>query len=144
MSFLKLILLGFLVLIISGILFYVLKPENNAQESFMLYQLGSQKLKLLVADEPAEWQKGLMFVECPCDFDGMIFLFPEKRIRSFWNKNTFVDLKVYWLDDDQIVGEDYLPSIRRTKEIKVTTSSVKVNKVIELILKEKQYNENRD
>lgn len=65
-------------------------------------------------------------------FDGMIFVSPDKQIRYFWNKNTFVDLEVYWLDDDKIIGRDFLPSIEKTKEIKTIQSPAPVNKVIEV------------
>ncbi|MEM0476681.1 MAG: hypothetical protein QW367_03565, partial [Candidatus Aenigmatarchaeota archaeon] len=52
-----------------------------------------------------------------CSIFIYIFIFPDKQIRYFWNKNTFVDLDVYWLDDDKIIGREFLPSIEKTKEI---------------------------
>jgi len=65
--------------------------------------------------------------------DGMIFIFPNKEIRSFWNENTYLDLDVYWLDDDRVVGKDYLPSILKTKEPYTINSKEEVDKVIEII-----------
>jgi hypothetical protein len=87
------------------------------------------------AKTPEEWQKGLMFVKKSVDYDGMIFIFPDKQIRSFWNKNTFVDLEVYWLDDDKVIGKDRLESIEKTKKLKVIQSPGSVSKVIEIIRK---------
>jgi len=106
---------------------------EKISQPFLVYNLNGNPLLLKIADEPKKWEQGLMFVRKPVDFDGMIFIFPDKQIRYFWNKNTFVDLDIYWLDDDKIVGKDFLPSIEKTKEIYTITSSVPVNKVIEVI-----------
>jgi uncharacterized membrane protein (UPF0127 family) len=106
---------------------------ENISERLIPYELGNKTYLLREAKTPEEWQKGLMFVKKPVDYDGMIFIFPDKQIRSFWNKNTFVDLDVYWLKDDKIVGKDKLESIEKTKNIKIIQSTLPVNKVIEII-----------
>jgi len=103
------------------------------KEQLISFELNGKTYLLKEAKTPQEWEKGLMFVKKPVNFDGMIFLFPEKKIRTFWNKNTFLDLEIIWLDDDKIVGKDFLPSIESSKEIVTKTSPAPVNKVIELI-----------
>ncbi len=65
--------------------------------------------------------------------DGMIFIFSNKELRSFWNKNTYLDLDIYWLDDNRVVGNSFLPSIFKSKEVIVVESKAKVNKVVELV-----------
>lgn len=65
--------------------------------------------------------------------DGMIFLFPDKQVRSFWNKNTHLDLDIYWMNDKEIVGKSFLPSILKSKEIVVVKSVGEVNKVVEIV-----------
>lgn len=127
----KLIL--FLIIFLIFAIGYFFFKEKLFNKKFIFYTLENKKYKLLVADEPEEWVEGLMFVRKPVDFDGMIFIFPDKEIRTFWNKNTFVDLDVYFLDDDKIVSKAFLPSIEKTKEIKNINSTVPVNKVIEII-----------
>ncbi len=132
----KFVVLLILIIIVGSMIYllnFVLK--KSFEKNFVFYELENKKLKLLVADEPKEWEQGLMFARNPVDFDGMIFLFPDKQIRYFWNKNTFVDLDVYWLDDDKIIGRDFLPSIEKTQEIKTIQSPASVNKVIEVIIK---------
>jgi gamma-polyglutamate biosynthesis protein CapA len=106
---------------------------ENMSERLVPYGLENKIYLLREAKTPEEWQKGLMFVKKPVDYDGMLFIFPDKQIRSFWNQNTFVDLEVYWLDDDKIIGKDKLESIEKTKVIKTIQSPGAVNKVIELI-----------
>jgi poly-gamma-glutamate capsule biosynthesis protein CapA/YwtB (metallophosphatase superfamily)/uncharacterized membrane protein (UPF0127 family) len=106
---------------------------KNMSERLIPYELENKVYLLREAKTPEEWQKGLMFVKKPVDYDGMIFIFPDKQIRSFWNQNTFLDLEVYWLDDDKIIGKDKLESIEKTKIVKTIQSPGPVNKVIELI-----------
>ena len=74
-----------------------------------------------------------MFYKKPVDFDGMIFIFQNKEIRSFWNENTYLDLNLYWMDDNKVVGKSILPSILKSKEIITVNSGKKVNKVVEII-----------
>jgi poly-gamma-glutamate synthesis protein (capsule biosynthesis protein) len=106
---------------------------ENMSERLIPYELENKVYLLREAKTPEEWQKGLMFVKKPVDYDGMIFIFPDKQIRSFWNLNTFLDLEVYWLDNDKIIGKDKLESIEKTKTVKTIQSPGPVNKVIELI-----------
>jgi gamma-polyglutamate biosynthesis protein CapA len=106
---------------------------ENMSERLIPYEMANRIYLFREAKNPEEWQNGLMFVKKPVDYDGMIFIFPDKQIRSFWNKNTFVDLEVYWLDDDKIIGKDYLPSILKTKDIFTIKSPGPTNKVLEII-----------
>ncbi len=46
-----------------------------------------------------------------------------------------MDLKIYWLDEDSVAGESELPSIKKSKSIVVVDSIKKVNKVVELAVK---------
>jgi len=98
------------------------------------YTLQGKEYMLLTAKTLQEWEKGLMNVRNLDNADGMVFLFPDKNVRSFWNKNTYVDLDLYWLDDDKVVGKSFLPSVEKKGIVTVTSPSA-VNKVIELIKK---------
>ncbi|MCX7881422.1 MAG: DUF192 domain-containing protein [Patescibacteria group bacterium] len=128
-----------ILIFIFGVLIFFsssfLKNKNN--DSFLKYNLNGKTYKLLIAKNPSQWQKGLMFYKSKKELkgaEGMIFIFPDKDIRSFWNKNTFLDLDVYWLDDDRIVGKDFLPSINKSQSIIIVTSPNKVNKAIEIVV----------
>lgn len=118
------------------ILFFVLQLRKN--KDFIYYKINKKTYKLLIADKKEKWQKGLMFYKNKKELngaDGMIFIFPDKDYRTFWNKNTYLDLDVYWINDDRVVGKDYLPSIIKTKEIFTINSKEKVDKVIELVIR---------
>lgn len=123
---------GFLLLIIFLFFFFSFYKKS----SFLEYRLEGKTYKLLVAKNQDQWQKGLMFYKNKKELkgaDGMIFIFPDKDYRSFWNMNTYLDLDVYWLDDDQVVGKDFLPSILKSKDLVSIGSPRKVNRVIEII-----------
>ncbi len=51
-----------------------------------------------VADEPGEWQLGLM--NRPVVERGMVFVFPDQQMRSFWMKNTLVLLDIAYFRAD--------------------------------------------
>lgn len=127
----------FLFLILLTIVFLLQKSRTNycQNKSAIVYKLENKKYCLLVADSPDEWTKGLMNVRKPVDFDGMIFIFPDKQRQTFWNMNTYIDLDVYWLTDNKVVGKSYLLSIEKSKEIVTVNSGKKINKVVEIIIK---------
>jgi uncharacterized membrane protein (UPF0127 family) len=52
-----------------------------------------------IADTPERWQRGYMFRNDVRAGEGMVFLFPEPAIHSFWMKNTLVPLDIVWMDD---------------------------------------------
>ncbi len=51
-----------------------------------------------VADEPGEWELGLM--NRPVVERGMVFAFPDQEMRSFWMKNTLVPLDIAYFRAD--------------------------------------------
>lgn len=90
---------------------------------------------LLVADSPAKWEYGLMNVKNKndiCGHDGMIFTFPIAMPQTFWNKNTLVDLDIYWMKGGKKVGQDRLPAITRSG-LTTVSSPEAVDRVIEII-----------
>jgi uncharacterized membrane protein (UPF0127 family) len=128
-----------LAVIIIGIGIFVYKnirssPNVKASTSQMIrYQLENKQLKLYIADSPEEHAQGLMYYRKLDKVDGMIFLFPEKKQQSFWNKNTFMDLDVYWIDQGKVVGKSMLPSIEKSKDVVYVQSPQAIDTVIEVV-----------
>jgi len=59
--------------------------------------IAGKSFTLQVADDVTKREKGLMFVtSMPAD-SGMIFVFPAAEPRSFWMKNTPIDLDIIYL-----------------------------------------------
>lgn len=51
-----------------------------------------------VARTVEERAQGLMYRESLAKGTGMLFVFPDSQIRSFWMKNTFISLDIAYLD----------------------------------------------
>ncbi|GAB4218729.1 MAG: hypothetical protein Fur009_1170 [Candidatus Microgenomates bacterium] len=125
-----------LLLLLFGVLIIFFKNKYFKSSNFYQFRIDDKTYNLLTAKNQDEWEKGLMFYKNKKELngaDGMIFIFPDKKIRYFWNKNTYLDLDVYWLADEKIIGKDYLPSVLKTKNPYVISSKEKVNKVVEII-----------
>ncbi len=97
--------------------------------------LNGQQYHLLVADKSGEWELGLMNRTSLPGFDGMAFVFPTVEPRTFWNKNTHLNLIVIWAHGINVLGVTALPSIDRTKTPKFVTSPEPVDRVIELVVR---------
>lgn len=123
----------FLFLLLAVYYFFTVNKYPCKNKDAKIYKLNNRNYCLLIASNNEQWERGLMFYKKPVDFDGMIFVFPDKKIRNFWNKNTYLDLDVYWMEDDKIVGKSFLPSISKSKKIIMVNSEKKVNKVVEII-----------
>ncbi len=57
-------------------------------------KLGSQTLIVEIADTPEKSAHGLMYRKELAPGTGMLFIFPDEKVRSFWMKNTFVPLSI--------------------------------------------------
>jgi uncharacterized membrane protein (UPF0127 family) len=73
-----------------------------------------------------------MNIRKPVPYDGMEFIFSNPSVQRFWNQNTHLDLQVYWIKNDNVIGETDLPSIDNAGQ-DIITSPQEVNKVVEII-----------
>jgi len=61
-------------------------------------EIGGRNFNLEVARTAADQDKGLMDRDSLPDDHGMIFIFPDDEIRSFWMKNVHFPLDILFLD----------------------------------------------
>ena len=68
-----------------------------------------------VADDPAERAAGLMFRERLDPGQGMLFVYPGARLRSFWMRNTVLPLSIAYIDENGVVvsTHDMVPRSER-------------------------------
>lgn len=59
---------------------------------------GSDTVVAEVARTPDERAQGLMYREELPDGTGMLFVFPDEGVRSFWMNNTYVALDIAYMD----------------------------------------------
>jgi len=76
----------------------------NAHEGMQKITLSSGEKSVTVwveiADEPAEHSEGLMNREKLDENSGMLFVFSEPRVLSFWMKNTLIPLDILYFDEE--------------------------------------------
>jgi uncharacterized membrane protein (UPF0127 family) len=60
-------------------------------------------VKAEVAQSPAAMSRGLMYRRDLGKHAGMLFVYEEPRLLSFWMKNTFVPLSIAFLDADGVI-----------------------------------------
>ncbi len=64
---------------------------------------GDVAIQSEIADTPAARQRGLMFRDSMGDLEGMLFLFPDEKQRSFWMKNTLIPLDIIFIRADRTI-----------------------------------------
>lgn len=62
-------------------------------------RVGSHKLKVELAENEDQQERGLMFRTSLKEGEGMLFVFQDEKTRRFWMKNTFIDLSIGYFDE---------------------------------------------
>lgn len=66
-------------------------------------KIGPETIFVEVARTPEQLSQGLMFRTKMAPNEGMLFIFPDQDIRSFWMKNTFLALSIGFFDKQKIL-----------------------------------------
>lgn len=120
---------------ITAVLTFIMSIINSlrpASPRISTININGHSYKVLTASTLVEQQRGLMNIRKPVSYDGMQFVFSQTATQKFWNKNTHLDLIIFWLKKGQLVGTTDLPSIDHSGLITVT-SPQPVDKAVEII-----------
>ena len=82
----------FLILLIVFLLFCSQKKMSGPVVAFENF-----KFFVEVADDDNERKTGLMYRDSLWEKSGMIFVFPDVGIHTFWMKNTLIPLDMIWI-----------------------------------------------
>jgi len=122
-------------LILGGVLYlaYNMETQPLAGYDTKLIRVGNAELSVFVADTQEKRTQGLMNVsEFEAD-SGMLFIFPNASLRTFWNKNTLLPLDLIWISDGKVVGVSNLPSISQSNNQIVSVPSPRaIDQVVEV------------
>jgi uncharacterized membrane protein (UPF0127 family) len=80
-------------------LLILLTTLGCAQQRFPMrwIDVGGHRIRVEVADDGARRSQGLMNRDYLAPDEGMLFVYPEERMRSFWMKNTRIPLSIAYL-----------------------------------------------
>tara|TARA_R100000655_G_scaffold29472_1_gene59506 strand:- start:73448 stop:73918 length:471 start_codon:yes stop_codon:yes gene_type:complete len=93
-------------------------------------------LDLEVADDEYQRQTGLMYRNSMQDNQGMLFVFPDEQLRSFYMKNTRIPLDLLFLDEDYKIV-DFQEDVKPMSEASLP-SKVPAKFVLELNAKQSE------
>ncbi len=67
--------------------------------------IGKIKIDVELAKTNEQQQRGLMYRKSLKENHGMLFIFDREDYRSFWMKNTWIDLSIGYFDKNRILKE---------------------------------------
>lgn len=91
---------GLLILIFVIALIFLIPAVFKNQENASRVCFGEKCVKVEIADEYDERQKGLMFREELDEGSGMLFIFESSGEYDFWMKNTLIPLDIIWISEN--------------------------------------------
>ena len=103
---------------------FLLLIYASSASTYELVQLQTQKIKIgskiilvEVADTPEKASQGLMYRTKMDENSGMLFVFKDEEKRSFWMKNTFIDLSIGFFNKDKaLVDIQEMQSVKSIME----------------------------
>lgn len=66
--------------------------------------INNTRINVEIADDPTERAQGLSGTPSLADDEGMLFIFNEPAIQSFWMKDMQIPLDMIWIRDGVVVG----------------------------------------
>jgi len=85
---------------------YVQTDPKFTHEADMVISRGNDTLKSLeieIVDEEYGIKRGMMFRKQMEENRGMLFIFPDVQMRSFWMRNTIIPLDIIFVAEDRSI-----------------------------------------
>lgn len=81
-----------------SLLFFLSSSVWAADFKTQQIKVGGKSLKVEIAKTMSQRSQGLMFRKDFAAAEGMLFIFEQEQVLSFWMKNTFLDLSIGFFD----------------------------------------------
>jgi len=94
--------------------------------------LAGRVLRVEIADTPILQAQGLSNHEPLTDDQGMLFVFGQKSVRTFWMKEMLFPLDIIWIDGNTVVKIDKNLPPEGSSPSKLYASGVPVDFVLEV------------
>lgn len=98
--------LAFLVIFLIGIIIYLGYKKIAEKNQIVIYTgAGTVKIRVEYAETPEKQKRGLSEHASIPKNSGMLFIFPDEKIREFWMKNTTIPLEIMFIDTKGRINE---------------------------------------
>ncbi|MBC7348381.1 MAG: DUF192 domain-containing protein [Candidatus Aminicenantes bacterium] len=87
-----------LVVLILAVIAQLYCQAGRRDKFIKVYLPSGREITAELAVSPAERERGLMFRDKLEPDQGMLFVFEEEDLYSFWMKNTLIPLDIIWLN----------------------------------------------
>lgn len=77
--------------------------EEVAFENFGWVRLNGYQFVVEIAENERQRTRGLMYRSAMGGDEGMLFVFDDERVRSFWMKNTLIPLSIAYIDSRGVI-----------------------------------------
>lgn len=74
--------------------------EEFTEEGKVIAKVGDTPIELIIASTDDEKKRGYMHSDGPKEGEGMLFVYPEEEILTFWMKNVEVPLDILFFDSE--------------------------------------------
>ncbi|MCK6600895.1 MAG: DUF192 domain-containing protein [Bacteroidetes bacterium] len=75
-------------------------PFTREGKLWILKNGDSLLVDIEIADDNAQRMQGLMYRRTMGEFQGMLFIFDEDQVQTFWMKNTYLTLDMIFINSD--------------------------------------------
>lgn len=127
----KLIIIFLVIVGFCGLLVLILKKNSSGLTP--LY-IGKTKILVEIADTPEKRSQGLSRRKTLANNTGMLFVFEQAGIHSFWMKDMLFPLDFIWIANKQVVelSENVPKPINSLEQPKVVIPKQPIDMVIEV------------
>lgn len=122
--------LGLLFLIFAGVAM-MLAPKKEPKVT-----IGRIEFTVDIANEPAEWRRGLVGHPPLMAGEGMLFIFPSASNHTFWMKDMEFSIDIIWIANNKVIG--YVDNAVPDRGEILYKSPGKVDKVLEIAAGERK------
>ncbi len=130
----RLILSASIIAAVSGLSIFLFSKPAVKTADIARGRIGDQIIQTYLADTDEERVRGLSGRERLEPDKGMLFVFPDYAVRSFWMKEMKFPIDIIWIKDNRVIGiEPNAPQPRTFSELLKTYQSPEpVNYVLEV------------
>lgn len=128
---LKKVIIGLLIIL----LFWTVRSLLGPKQDRKIFIAG-KKLSVELATTQAQREKGLSGRESLCRGCGLLFVFDQPGIYSFWMRRMYFDIDILWIADDRVVDVTLGAKVSSKEEFAAPKtfyrSRVPIDKVLEV------------